>query len=166
MDVLEKVSAGLISWGGHRFAAGFSVSNETWADVAREMEKVLFSVKTLPETVMAIEILPGELDEKEIRAMADLGPFGSANPCPLFFYRSRGGVSLKPLGRDGKHLRVATTDGEFLAFGGGSFPECIKDSLGWTFRPRINTWRGKSRVDMIMESVVFDDGGTEEGCGH
>ena len=166
MDVLETVSPGLISWGGHRFAAGFSVSNDNWVDVAREMEKALFSIKTMPENVMAIEMLPNELGEEEIRAMADLGPFGSANPCPLFFYRSRGGVSLKPLGRDGKHLRVATKDGEFLAFGGGSFPECIKDSLGWTFRPRINTWRGKSRVDMIMESVVFDDGGTEEGCGH
>jgi len=164
LDVLDRLSSGLLTWGGHRFAAGFSVPVDGWQEVRVKMEEMLFSLKPVPELLQAIEISPGDLTEKEIRSMSELGPFGSANPHPVFFSPASGSVTFEPLGRDGKHLRVHNGGFEFLAFGGAPISGCIRDSLGWTYRPRINKWQGRSRVDLVIGSIVVSDGFVMEGC--
>lgn len=164
LGILGRFSDTLLSWGGHRFAAGFSVSVEEWQDVRLKMDDILRSLKPVPEPVMAIEALPEDLTEKEVRSMAELGPFGSGNPYPLFFTYAGGNVSLEPLGRDGKHLKIRRGGCEFLAFGGAPLMECIKGSLGWTFRTRMNSWQGRSRVDFVIGSIVLEDGSGQEGC--
>lgn len=62
-------------------------------------------------------------------------------------------------------MKVVSGGGEFLAFGGAVLSESIRNSRGWTFRPRINKWRGQSRVDLIMESIAVFEGAGKEGCG-
>ncbi|GAB6280035.1 MAG: DHH family phosphoesterase [Thermovirga sp.] len=165
LDILGRISDGLLSWGGHRFAAGFSVSVDDWQEVRLRMEDILRSLKPVPEPVMAILASPEELTEETVRSMADLGPFGSGNPSPLFFAPVEKTVSFGPLGRDGKHVKVRSGASEFLAFGGALLTECIRDSLGWTYHTRINSWQGRNRVDLIMESIVVDDGSGLEGYG-
>jgi len=95
--------------------------------------------------------------------MRSLGPFGAENPHPLFFAPSRGVVEIAPLGRDGKHVKVRAGGCEFLAFGGAAQSDSIRNSPGWTFRPRINNWKGKDRVDFIMDSIALSDGFGREG---
>lgn len=163
LDVLGRLSDDMLSWGGHRFAAGFSVSVDGWKSVMPRMEEILRSLKPVPEPVAAIEVAPEDLTEQEVRSMAELGPFGSCNPSPLFFTPAGGDVSFVPLGRDGKHVKVRRGGAEFLAFGGAHMTECIRDSLGWIYSTRINRWQGRSRVDLVIGSIVVDDSSLE-GC--
>lgn len=164
LDILNLLAGDLLSWGGHRFAAGFSVSVDGWPEIRERMEDILRSLKPVPEPVMAIDVLPEDLTEHEVRSIAALGPFGSGNPSPVFFAHCGGSVSFEHLGRDGKHVKVCSGGFEYLAFGGAHLTECIRNSIGWTYRPRINCWQGRSRVDLIMGSIVVDDGSYLKGC--
>ncbi|HON34568.1 MAG TPA: DHH family phosphoesterase [Synergistales bacterium] len=163
LKVLEPLAPRLLSWGGHRSAAGFSVSLSEWSGVRDLIEENLLSSPPSPAMVQAIYYPPGMLTPDEVRSMNSLGPFGAGNPPPLFYAPSKGAVEITPLGRDGKHVRVRAAGGEFLAFGGAARSDRIRDSLGWTFRPRINYWKGQDRVDFIMDSVAVSDGPGREG---
>ncbi len=165
LKVLEPLAPHLLSWGGHRFAAGFSVSRSEWVHVRDLMEDILLSASPSQETVQAIVFPPEMLTSEEVRSMRSLGPFGAGNPHPLFFAPAGGSLEIRPLGRDGRHVKVVSGGGEFLAFGGAVLSESIRNSRGWTFRPRINKWRGQSRVDLIMESIAVFEGAGKEGCG-
>ncbi|MDO9508155.1 MAG: DHH family phosphoesterase [Thermovirgaceae bacterium] len=164
LEVLGRLSDGLLSWGGHRFAAGFSVALKDWEGVRARMDSILRSLNPFPEAVTAIEVSPEELTEQEVRSMEEAGPFGSGNPAPLFFARRGGSLSFEPLGKDGRHVKVLNGGSEFCAFGGAPLIGCISDSHGWIYRTRINRWKGRSRVDMVIESIVTDDGSLLEGC--
>lgn len=164
LKVLEPLAPRLLSWGGHRFAAGFSVSRSEWAQVRDLMEEILLSASPSQETVQAIVFPPEMLTPEEVGFMNSLGPFGAGNPHPLFFSPA-GGMEIRPLGRDGRHVKVLAERGEFLAFGGAALSDSIRNSRGWTFRPRINRWKGRSRVDFIMESIAVTEGAGKEGCG-
>ncbi len=163
MGILEKISPHLISWGGHRFAAGFSVSIESWGKVRALIEDILLSTRPEPGIIQAIEHPPELLNIEEVGSMSSLGPFGAGNPFPLFFAHGGGGIELSPLGRDGKHIRVSCRGNEFLAFGGYPLSDCIRNSPGWTYRARINNWQGRSRIDFIIESVAVGDDPEREG---
>ena len=164
LKVLEPLAPRLLSWGGHRFAAGFSVSRSEWAQVRDLMEEILLSASPSQETVQAIVFPPEMLTPEEVGFMNSLGPFGAGNPHPLFFSPA-GGMEIRPLGRDGRHVKVLAERGEFLAFGGAALSDSIRNSRGWTSRPRINRWKGRSRVDFIMESIAVTEGAGKEGCG-
>jgi single-stranded-DNA-specific exonuclease len=164
LKVLEPLAPRLLSWGGHRFAAGFSVSRSEWSQVRDLMEEILLSASPSQETVQAIVFPPEMLTPEEVGFMNSLGPFGAGNPHPLFFSPA-GGMEIRPLGRDGRHVKVLAERGEFLAFGGAALSDSIRNSRGWTFRPRINRWKGRSRVDFIMESIAVTEGAGKEGCG-
>ena len=164
LKVLEPLAPHLLSWGGHRFAAGFSVSRSEWAQVRDLMEEILLSASPSQETVQAIVFPPEMLTPEEVGFMNSLGPFGAGNPHPLFFSPA-GGMEIRPLGRDGRHVKVLAGRGEFLVFGGAALSDSIRNSRGWTFRPRINRWKGQSRVDFIMESIAVTEGAGKEGCG-
>jgi len=163
LKVLEPLAPRLLSWGGHRSAAGFSVSLSEWSGVRDLIEENLLSSPPSPAAVQAIFYPPGMLTPDEVRSMNSLGPFGAGNPPPLFYAPSRGTVEIMPLGRDGKHVRVRAAGGEFLAFGGAARSDLIRSSLGWTFRPRMNNWKGQDRVDFIMDSITVSDRSGREG---
>jgi len=163
LKVLEPLAPRLLSWGGHRSAAGFSVSLSEWSGVRDLIEENLLSSPPSPAAVQAISYPPGMLTPDEVRSMNSLGPFGAGNPPPLFYAPSRGTVEIMPLGRDGKHVRVRAAGGEFLAFGGAARSDLIRSSLGWTFRPRMNNWKGQDRVDFIMDSITVSDRSGREG---
>ena len=163
LQILQPVAPRLLSWGGHRSAAGFSVSLSEWSCVRDLIEETLLSATPSPEAVQAIRYPLEMLTLEEVRSLRSLGPFGAENPHPLFFAPSMGVPEIAPLGRDGKHVKVRAGGCEFLAFGGAAQSSGIRSSLGWTFRPRINNWKGKDRVDFIMDSIAVSDGFGLEG---
>lgn len=165
LEVLGRLSEALLSWGGHPFAAGFSVALKDWEGVRTGMDSLLRSLNPHPEIVTAIEISPEELTEQEVISMEEAGPFGSGNPSPLFYAGNGGSLSFEPLGRDGRHVKVLGGRAEFLAFGGAGLTGCIMGSRGWTYRTRLNRWKGRRRVELVIESIITDDCSLPEGCG-
>lgn len=154
VGVLESLSSKLNAWGGHRHAAGFSVSRENWSCVESDLQKALASMKIDEPTVAAIAMEPGDISIGDWKEACRLGPFGNGNPPPLFFMRRSGGERMLPLGRDKKHLQIDASGVRLLAFYGESDRDALAGADGWVYRPRLDCWRGEERLQYIVDFAV------------
>lgn len=157
MKVLDPISSLLDAWGGHQYAAGFSVARDNWPDVSRYLEEALSSMELEEPPVTALEISPGEIVLDSWKEVSALGPFGNGNPAPLFFIARTGGEKMLPLGRDGRHLQIETGGARLLAFDGKSSMDAMTSSGGWVYRPRLDYWQGRERLQYVVDYVVVDD---------
>lgn len=157
MKVLDPISSLLDAWGGHQYAAGFSVGRDNWPDVSRYLEETLSSMELEEPPVTALEISPGEIVLDSWKEVSALGPFGNGNPAPLFFIARTGGEKMLPLGRDGRHLQIETGGARLLAFDGKSSMDAMTSSGGWVYRPRLDYWQGRERLQYVVDYVVVDD---------
>lgn len=154
--VLSSMSDMLVSWGGHRMAAGFSVMKERWIEVREMLEDSLAMAGTRmePEKEDIICWDPMELDMSVWKdAEKRLGPFGVGNPYPRLFCSQSGPICSEPLGRKGSHIKIHVDGCEFLAFGG----EHLRDSspAGWIYKPRMNYWRSSESLQYVVDKVVM-----------
>lgn len=157
MKVLDPISSLLDAWGGHQYAAGFSVARDNWPDVSKYLEETLSSMELEEPPVTALEINPDEIALDSWKEVSALGPFGNGNPAPLFFVARTGGEKMLPLGKDGRHLQIETGGARLLAFDGKSAMDAMTSSGGWVYRPRLDYWQGRERLQYVVDYVVVDD---------
>lgn len=157
IKVLDPISPLLDAWGGHQYAAGFSVTRTNWKDVSLYLEKTLAAMELEEPSVEAVEFSPAEIALDAWKEVNRLGPFGNGNPAPLFYFPRNGTEKVLPLGKDGKHLQIETKGIRLLAFDGESAKEVMSSSKGWVYRPRFDYWRGRERLQYIVDYVVVDD---------
>ncbi len=154
MKLLSGISSSLEAWGGHRYAAGFSVSRSKWKDVASFLEREMASMEITPLRLSAVDMNPGDIGLKEWKELSRLGPFGNGNPPPLFFTARKGKERMLPLGKDGRHLQIEKDGIRLLAFDGAVDRGTINSSEGWLYRPRLDSWRGTERLQYVVDYVV------------
>lgn len=154
LEVLGALEDKLGAWGGHERAAGFTVNEDLWEELCVSLEERLGRLVTVREPLNALACSPSEHTEESLCEIGRLGPFGNGNPRPLFFTPKEDPLELVPLGRDGKHYRIRSGGGEFLAFNAAGSENELHSAVGWIYRPRVNYWRGKTRVDLLLENVV------------
>ncbi|NLB82851.1 MAG: single-stranded DNA exonuclease RecJ [Synergistaceae bacterium] len=154
IKLLSGISSSLDAWGGHRYAAGFSVSRGKWKDVASFLEKEMASMEIAPPRLSAVEMDPADIGLNEWKELACLGPFGNGNPPPLFFTARKGKERLLPLGKDGRHLQIEKDGIRLLAFDGAADRNALNSSEGWLYRPRLDCWKGMERLQFVVDYVV------------
>lgn len=154
VGILSEISGLLDAWGGHRYAAGFSVLETNWAEAAGELEKRLANIEVEEEVVPAINLSPARISLSDWRAVTQLGPFGSDNPCPRFYHASSPKDRVEPLGRDGKHSAVRVDNVKLLAFNAASDLQELKCVKGWIYHPRLDYWRNEEQVQFILDYAV------------
>jgi len=155
--VLESVSNYLKEWGGHKFAAGFSVGKEYW-DVTRDMlEDYLNQIETPEFSIEAIMFNPAGLNNTIWGDIEILAPFGQGNPMPYFYQPYGGDEKLIPLGKSGEHFKIVSRSYELLAFNSAKIFTLhhAGTPLGWVYHPRLDVWRGKPRLQLIMDYMVL-----------
>ena len=161
VGILREVADKLDAWGGHKYAAGFSVLNENWKEVNIALERLLSGLVIKAENVTpVINISPAQISIDDWKAVAALGPFGNDNPSPKF-YTERGTGSINPLGKDGKHCYILLNDKRLLAF--NTAPREIaelmqKGVIGWIYHPRLDYWRNVEQLQFILDCVVTRGG--------
>lgn len=153
--ILSAVSDRLVSWGGHRMAAGFSVERKLWSDVRDTLEESLASVRPEPEMLDVIAWEPCHLTLSEWKDASRIGPFGVGNPYPLL-YCTGGPTSYEPLGRDGAHVKAVVDGVDLLAFGGASLQRLDRQPIGWIYKPRVNWWRQTESLQFVVERYVTE----------
>ena len=110
LEALESMSELFVRFGGHRQAAGVTLPSAHLAEFRRRLEQVA-TARLAPGDlrqryeVDAVVSFP-ELNERAIRQLSLLGPFGFGNPVPLL-YASEAEVAgpVKAL-KEGKHFAV------------------------------------------------------------
>lgn len=153
--VLSKIKDKLMAWGGHRLAAGFSVSHELWPDVRNELESLLASVTVAEEKETLLYWNPEYITMKLWEQAMSLGPFGTDNPAPIFYTPNQGFVELEPLGKNGRHLRINIGNVTLLGF--NSVTALMRNRgpvSGWVYKPRLDTWRNVTSLQFVLDKVV------------
>ena len=161
VGVLKEISEKLDAWGGHKYAAGFSVLPENWPKVCEDLERVLTDIKIIPEKLMpVIDISPSDVNISDWQEVCQLGPFGNNNPAPkLFVECNPGDIEITPLGKENKHSCVKIGGAKLLAF--GVSPKDVltitNEIKGFVYHPRIDYWRNEKQLQFILDCAVIED---------
>ncbi len=107
-QALKRVEDKLIQFGGHKYAAGLSVSLDQVDDFRKAFNTVCTELMSpeirIPELRIDTEILLGELTPRFIRVLKEFAPFGPGNMRPIFLSRNVEVVGIpRIVGKD--HLR-------------------------------------------------------------
>ena len=162
VGVLREISEKLDAWGGHKYAAGFSVLIENWLEVSRELNRILANIEIKPENLIpVINISPSAITISDWRAVCELGPFGNNNPSPKFYIsQNLDNADINPMGKDGKHSYIRINNTRLLAFNtpASEFVEVMRSIKGWIYHPRLDYWRGEEQLQFILDCAVREEG--------
>jgi single-stranded-DNA-specific exonuclease len=152
--ILSSISGDLMSWGGHRMAAGFSVDSVNWPSVQRKLEDILSDIECVPEKEDILRWSPAEIDLVSWRDAERLGPFGVGNPHPRLYCSHRGDICAEPMGRKGNHVKIFVEGRELLGFSGDHLLRNEVSPSGWVYKPRVNFWRSSESLQLVLEKIV------------
>ncbi len=173
VELLKELDDLLEAWGGHKSAAGFSVSHVKWQRFSRELDRRLKEITVERTRVNVLEMEPDRITPSAWNDLLRLGPFGNGNPSPLFFVPVSSHMSYAPLGKRGQHVRILCGGSTLLAFNAPQTFSINDDKVvinsqlmhdtcaatvcrGWLYRPRQNYWQGRVSLQFVVEGIVVD----------
>ena len=114
-DALEKCKDHLIQFGGHYFAAGMTLKQESLQDFTDAFEQIASSTLNRDQLTEKLfydcEVLPDKLSLNVYNSLQKIAPFGPDNPKPLFVSRNLSDTgSSRRIGSDGTHLKLVLRD--------------------------------------------------------
>ncbi|MBW2673661.1 MAG: single-stranded-DNA-specific exonuclease RecJ [Deltaproteobacteria bacterium] len=156
----KKCSSLLLSYGGHRYAAGISIrekdiekfSTMLSATVREEIGDERLSPQTAIDALCGLD----EIDYTLISQIEMLAPFGSMNPEPLLCARKVTISSPKVVGNNHLRMRVHGNSTYFDAiwFNNGHLSDPLSESTAdIVFSPQMNHWKGKSSIQLKMKDA-------------
>jgi len=156
VEILNDISDLLTEWGGHEYAAGFAVENDRWEILHPILEARLSNVQIEPPRIRAMSLSPQQIDMTRFHDMSLLSPFGNGNPRPMFYHDWMGSEEIRTLGKDGLHRKISFKGREILAFHSGDFFSSPTPIEGLIYYPRLDTWRGNTRLQLILEAIIIE----------
>ena len=159
MEILEKCSELLLGFGGHSFAAGFTIETDKIKDFEYAVQKAVQpSGKREDALVIDAVVVPSDITIWNAEGIAAMAPFGAANPEPVLMMN---GVTIKritPL-KDGKHLRLLVGAGGMtytvicFGFAYNEFPYCAGDAADIAFCLSLNHFRGDITLQLELKDI-------------
>ena len=153
-DILEK-------FGGHAYAAGFSIKEEYIPELDKRLNefanKCNFEEK-VPELLIDSKITVKDINAATIRKTEVLAPYGAGNKVPVFALMNSRIIDVKTLS-EGRHCRILVeSDGrivEAIAFGAGSMAKefYVGDMVDLAGELNINLYNGQIRLQIIINSI-------------
>lgn len=162
-DAIGACSELLVKHGGHRLAAGMTIHARNIPAFVERIED--FAAHAMPESLtpatLPLDAIIGlsEIDERLVHAIDRLEPFGAENPAPAF---AAFGVSVPrrtARALPGGHLKCDVQHGDrsFPAIGFNLAelwkPDDMPEYVDVAFRPRFNTWRGETTIQLQLLGV-------------
>ncbi len=157
-DLLEK-------YGGHKAAAGLTVSKEKINDLASALVAYADEHITDECTVsldVDLELSERDITEKFVNELSLLEPYGLGNPTPIFMMRNVNVLSVAPTA-SGTHTRLTLDIGGkmFSAMYFGITCKKLPFSSGGTadllFNLSFNEYMGKRSVQLIIKDCKMSD---------
>ena len=114
LEALESMPDLFQKFGGHRQAAGLTLHAGQLEEFRQRFDQFAASKLTVddlrPEYIVDAEAEFSELTERCIRDVLTIGPFGFANPAPIFYTAGVEVAGPFKTFKDGKHLSVSLRD--------------------------------------------------------
>lgn len=159
---LKKCDARLLTYGGHRFAAGISIKEEeirAFTDQLDDIIKTEAILRTfISDTHIDAYCQLSEVNHALLSELDLLSPFGSQNPEPVLCTRN---VNISaPLVVGNNHLRMRINgDGvscNSIWFSKGHFLHTLTGPhLDIAFTPQINEWNGSADIQLKMRDIAL-----------
>jgi len=167
---IEKCADLLLTYGGHRAAAGLTMKHENLELFIRRFEEAVARVITEEQLVPCIdvdvEVSFTDLTDKFYHQMMRLAPFGPDNMRPIFV--SRNVVALpttRVVGADKTHLKLdalqASSNKQFasIGFGMAHFYDALMTgkSFDMAYSLTLNEFRGVSSLQLEVKDIKIND---------
>ena len=158
-DAVRAADDIIIKGGGHGAAAGVTLATEKISDFRRRVNEFYDSLQLtnqerylLPRADVEIGDF-SEIDEDLVANLAKMEPFGNGNPEPVLKITKTSVLSMRRMGTDGQHVKLALRDKngkvlQMLAFNAPEefFREPGDEVVAW-FQPTVNEWQGVRTVE-------------------
>ena len=157
---LEACKEHLLQFGGHKYAAGLTLSPEQLSPFKEKFEQVV-SEWISPEQKVPIlpidyELNLSDISDRLVRIIQRMAPFGPGNPTPVFLSR---GVSVKHhrVLKD-LHLKLVLEQ-EGILFEAIGFNLVHKmdllrsESIDIAFQVYFNEWNGRKRINLKLKDL-------------
>ncbi|MEN6608129.1 MAG: single-stranded-DNA-specific exonuclease RecJ [Bryobacteraceae bacterium] len=112
LDALESMSDLFTHFGGHRQAAGLTLSRSRVDEFRRRLNEYAAAKLSPADLVSELEVDATinlhEINEKSVNEILSMAPFGHGNPLPVFAAQAVG-LAGQPSVLKNKHLRVGLT---------------------------------------------------------
>ncbi|HWQ61224.1 MAG TPA: single-stranded-DNA-specific exonuclease RecJ [Negativicutes bacterium] len=155
---LEQCADLLVQFGGHRYAAGLTVEAAN-IDALRERLNVV-AAATLSDDdfqpVLDIDscVALAEVDAALVEQLACLAPHGMGNPCPVFACEELAVAGVRPVGQEGRHLKLkvkrAGASGDVIGWDMGVLADRLNGdtAIDLAFVPEFNEWQGQRHIQL------------------
>lgn len=162
---LEECSHFIEQFGGHKYAAGLTISKEKFTDFRNRFEEVVKNTITEaslhPEISIDVVIDFSDITPKFVRILKQFEPFGPENMPPVFLTQSvRDAGSCKKIGKNEEHLKMfVKQDGSIsfnaIGFGLGEKMEVIKNQKYFDMVYSIdeNHWNGNVTLQLKVKDL-------------
>ncbi|WP_111707252.1 single-stranded-DNA-specific exonuclease RecJ [Lutibacter citreus] len=165
-NALEACSEFIEQFGGHKYAAGLTLTEENYPKFKNKFEEVVKS--TLPEELRTPEIsIDSEISLSEItpkffRIIKQLAPFGPQNLNPVFTTSGlRDNGYGKKVGADETHLKLSIIDGgnqqtfNAIGFGLGEKHEFVTQGKPFKVAYTVdeNHWNGNTSLQLVLKDL-------------
>ena len=168
-DAVRAADDIIIKGGGHGAAAGVTLATGKIGDFRRRVNEFYDSLQLtnqerylLPRADVEIDDF-SEIDEELVANLAKMEPFGNGNPEPVLKITRASVLSMRRMGADGQHVKLALRDKngkvlQMLAFNAPEefFREPGDEVAAW-FQPTINEWQGVRTVEGRLVHVALSD---------
>lgn len=161
-NALETCADLMVQFGGHKYAAGMTIEEDKYEQFALAFEKAVSS-QIRPENKEPIlhidhELAFSEINEKFIRLLHRMEPFGPGNLEPVFLTKKVKILDysiLKDL-----HVRIVLQH-QNISFNAVGFNMVEKflplksEYLDITYQLNFNHWNGKTLVQLMLKDIQF-----------
>ena len=59
-----------------------------------------------------------------------------------------------PAWQNGKHVKIDLGESTLLGFGAADLVKDREGLMGWVYRPRVDTWRNVTSLQLVLEKMV------------
>lgn len=162
-DILNLLSQSddlLATYGGHTAAAGLSFRAENLDALRNGLNRsanIVLKTHGLPAPKIVLDgsVDLGDLDERFVRDLARLAPFGMANAEPIFLAKHTIASRARVVGSD--HLRARFRDDtaalDAIGFSLADRQPLLNSAVAIAFSPRHSTFRGRARLEMHLKDI-------------
>ena len=168
-DAVRAADDIIIKGGGHGAAAGVTLATGKINDFRRRVNEFYDSLQLtnqerylLPRADVEIDDF-SEIDEELVANLVKMEPFGNGNPEPVLKITRASVLSMRRMGADGQHVKLALRDKngkvlQMLAFNAPEefFREPGDEVAAW-FQPTINEWQGARTVEGRLLHIILLD---------
>ncbi|MDD5503975.1 MAG: single-stranded-DNA-specific exonuclease RecJ [Candidatus Omnitrophica bacterium] len=140
-DALSGCAGHLKNFGGHGYAAGFTIAKDKLGEFRRSIndmaDKMLMPQDLVPSIKVDAEIPISDLNRKTLEELDRLNPFGVGNPKPVFVSRQLM-IRNMPQALRKSTIKMWVTDGKVTA-----------EAIGFNMAQRVPDLLRQSKIDIV-----------------